>query len=35
MGESVTIPFADGLNVTAKISSPVFYDTEGARQNVE
>ncbi|WP_118180250.1 sarcosine oxidase subunit alpha family protein [Paraburkholderia phosphatilytica] len=35
MGENVTIPLADGRNITAKISSPVFYDTEGARQNVE
>jgi len=35
MGESVAIPLADGRRVTAKISSPVFYDTEGVRQNVE
>ncbi|RDK09451.1 sarcosine oxidase subunit alpha family protein [Cupriavidus lacunae] len=35
MGESVAIPLANGRRVTAKISSPVFYDTEGVRQNVE
>lgn len=35
MGQSVTIPFEDGRTVTAKISNPVFYDTEGARQHVE
>ncbi|MGY2487953.1 sarcosine oxidase subunit alpha family protein [Cupriavidus sp. CP313] len=35
MGESVAIPLADGRRVAAKISSPVFYDTEGVRQNVE
>ncbi|WP_454742565.1 sarcosine oxidase subunit alpha family protein [Cupriavidus necator] len=35
MGESVAIPLADGRRVNAKISSPVFYDTEGVRQNVE
>ncbi|BDB29855.1 sarcosine oxidase subunit alpha family protein (plasmid) [Cupriavidus sp. P-10] len=35
MGESVAIPLAEGRRVSAKISSPVFYDTEGVRQNVE
>ncbi|PVY60599.1 heterotetrameric sarcosine oxidase alpha subunit [Cupriavidus alkaliphilus] len=35
MGESVAIPLADGRRVSAKISSPVFYDSEGVRQNVE
>ncbi|MGN5477191.1 aminomethyltransferase family protein [Cupriavidus basilensis] len=35
MGQSVAIPPADGRRVMAKISSPVFYDTEGVRQNVE
>ncbi|HDR9373496.1 TPA: sarcosine oxidase subunit alpha, partial [Burkholderia multivorans] len=35
MGESVVIPLANGKRVTAKISSPVFYDTEGVRQHVE
>jgi sarcosine oxidase subunit alpha len=35
MGESVTIPLANGKQVAAKIASPVFYDTEGVRQHVE
>jgi sarcosine oxidase subunit alpha len=35
MGESVAIPLANGKRVTAKISNPVFYDTEGVRQHVE
>ncbi len=35
MGESVVIPLANGRRVTAKIASPVFYDTEGVRQHVE
>ncbi|HKT66186.1 MAG TPA: glycine cleavage T C-terminal barrel domain-containing protein, partial [Burkholderia sp.] len=35
MGESVVIPLANGKRITAKISSPVFYDTEGVRQHVE
>jgi sarcosine oxidase subunit alpha len=35
MGESVVIPLADGKRITATISSPVFYDTEGVRQHVE
>ncbi|WP_018315295.1 sarcosine oxidase subunit alpha family protein [Cupriavidus sp. UYPR2.512] len=35
MGQSVAIPLANGRRVMAKISSPVFYDTEGVRQNVE
>jgi sarcosine oxidase subunit alpha len=35
MGEKINIPLADGRQIGAKIASPVFYDTEGARQNVE
>jgi len=35
MGESVVIPLANGKRITATISSPVFYDTEGVRQHVE
>ncbi|MGF6598074.1 sarcosine oxidase subunit alpha [Paraburkholderia sp. GAS448] len=35
MGENVTIPLANGKQIAAKISSPVFYDTEGVRQHVE
>ncbi|MBV8626512.1 MAG: sarcosine oxidase subunit alpha family protein [Paraburkholderia sp.] len=35
IGESVTIPLANGKQIAAKISSPVFYDNEGVRQNVE
>ncbi|WP_114812621.1 sarcosine oxidase subunit alpha family protein [Paraburkholderia kururiensis] len=35
MGEKVNIALADGRQIGAKIASPVFYDTEGARQNVE
>jgi sarcosine oxidase, subunit alpha len=35
MDERVTIPLANGRQVTAKIASPVFYDTEGVRQHVE
>jgi sarcosine oxidase subunit alpha len=35
MGESVTIPLANGKQVAAKIASPLFYDTEGVRQHVE
>ena len=34
MGETVHIPLADGRVIGAKIASPVFYDPEGARQNV-
>ncbi|MGF6753262.1 sarcosine oxidase subunit alpha family protein [Paraburkholderia sp. GAS42] len=35
MGQDVTIPLAGGKQVNAKIASPVFYDPEGVRQNVE
>ncbi|MDR5824255.1 sarcosine oxidase subunit alpha family protein [Caballeronia sp. LZ043] len=35
MGESVLIPLASGKQVKAKITSSVFYDSEGARQHVE
>ncbi|MDO5947615.1 MULTISPECIES: sarcosine oxidase subunit alpha family protein [Burkholderia cepacia complex] len=34
-GQHVTIPLSNGKQVRAKISSPVFYDVEGVRQNVE
>ena len=33
-GETVHVPLADGRVIAAKIASPVFYDPEGARQNV-
>ncbi|WP_250453779.1 sarcosine oxidase subunit alpha family protein [Caballeronia sp. ATUFL_M2_KS44] len=35
IGESVTIPLAGGKQINAKITSSVFYDSEGARQHVE
>jgi sarcosine oxidase subunit alpha len=35
MGGTVNIPLANGKNLSAKISSTVFYDSEGARQHVE
>jgi sarcosine oxidase subunit alpha len=35
MGETVTVPLAHGRFIQAQIASPVFYDKEGARQNVE
>jgi sarcosine oxidase subunit alpha len=35
IGASVTIPLAGGRQVAAKITSSVFYDSEGARQHVE
>ncbi|SAK80395.1 sarcosine oxidase subunit alpha [Caballeronia temeraria] len=35
IGESVMIPLANGKRVNAKITSSVFYDSEGARQHVE
>ncbi|MDR5857063.1 sarcosine oxidase subunit alpha family protein [Caballeronia sp. LZ062] len=35
IGESVTIPLASGKQISAKITSSVFYDSEGARQHVE
>ncbi|WP_028223718.1 glycine cleavage T C-terminal barrel domain-containing protein, partial [Paraburkholderia oxyphila] len=34
-GEYVAISLADGRRVKAKITSPIFYDTEGVRQHVE
>ncbi len=34
MGETVHLPLADGRVVSAEITRPVFYDPEGARQNV-
>ena len=34
MGDSVHLPLVDGRVVTATIVNPVFYDSEGARQNV-
>jgi len=34
MGEKVELPLADGRVLRATISSPVFVDPEGARQNV-
>ena len=33
MGEIVHVPLADGKVISARISSPVFYDPEGARHN--
>ncbi len=33
LGESVHLPLDDGRVISARISSPVFYDPEGARQN--
>ncbi|MGF6732384.1 glycine cleavage system aminomethyltransferase T [Paraburkholderia youngii] len=35
IGTTVTIPLASGKQIAAKIASPVFYDSEGARQHVE
>jgi sarcosine oxidase subunit alpha len=35
VGETVTIPLADGRQMAATITSSVFYDSEGARQHVE
>ncbi|WP_248322873.1 sarcosine oxidase subunit alpha family protein [Caballeronia sp. Sq4a] len=35
IGETVTIPLASGKQINAKITSSVFYDSEGARQHVE
>jgi sarcosine oxidase subunit alpha len=34
MDEHVYAPLADGRTIKAKIANPVFYDPEGARQNV-
>ncbi|WP_277187465.1 sarcosine oxidase subunit alpha family protein [Caballeronia sp. BR00000012568055] len=35
IGETVMIPLANGKRINAKITSSVFYDSEGARQHVE
>ncbi|WP_250509769.1 sarcosine oxidase subunit alpha family protein [Caballeronia sp. GACF4] len=35
IGEAVTIPLSSGKQINAKITSSVFYDSEGARQHVE
>ncbi|MCP4075298.1 MAG: sarcosine oxidase subunit alpha [Gammaproteobacteria bacterium] len=34
MGETVHIPLADGKVIAAKISSSIFYDADGEKQNV-
>jgi sarcosine oxidase subunit alpha len=33
MGETLYVPTASGLDVAVKVTSPVFYDPEGARLN--
>lgn len=35
MDQDVTVAVADGSSVQARVCSPVFYDPEGARQNVD
>jgi len=35
IGETVTIPLSSGRQIAAKVTSSVFYDSEGARQHVE
>ncbi|WP_066459334.1 sarcosine oxidase subunit alpha family protein [Castellaniella caeni] len=35
MGHEVTVATADGQFMPARVCSPVFYDPEGARQNVD
>ncbi|MGY6118520.1 sarcosine oxidase subunit alpha family protein [Paraburkholderia strydomiana] len=35
IGETVTVPLSSGKQIAAKITSSVFYDSEGARQHVE
>jgi sarcosine oxidase subunit alpha len=35
IGETVTIPLASGRQIAARVTSSVFYDSEGARQHVE
>lgn len=35
MGQIVYCPLADGNSIPAEIVSAVFYDSDGARQNVE
>ena len=34
-GDVVYVPLADGRSITARITSPSFYDPKGERQNVE
>uniref|UniRef100_UPI00145C86BA glycine cleavage T C-terminal barrel domain-containing protein n=1 Tax=Aromatoleum evansii TaxID=59406 RepID=UPI00145C86BA len=34
LGETVYLPMADGRVHAAEVVSPVFFDAEGARQNV-
>ena len=34
-GETVYVPLADGTNVRARVTGPVFYDPEGESQNVD
>ena len=34
MGETLSFPIEGGKVIRAKIVDPVFYDKEGARQNV-
>ena len=34
-GESVYVPLADGRNIRATVTGPVFYDPEGERQNAD
>ncbi len=34
-GETVYVPLADGRNLRARVTSPVFYDPQGERQNVD
>jgi sarcosine oxidase subunit alpha len=34
IGDTVHVPLADGRTLAATIANPVFYDPEGARQNV-
>ena len=34
MGQKIYAPLADGRTLVAEICSPVFYDTQGERQNV-
>jgi sarcosine oxidase subunit alpha len=35
MGQIVYCPLADGKSIAAEIVSALFYDSDGARQNVE
>jgi sarcosine oxidase subunit alpha len=34
MGDRIKVPLANGTVISAQITSPVFYDPEGERQNV-